>query len=45
MRNEALGDGAWWAFVPATMLITSIVLALYALNTSMEGVFNPALRK
>jgi len=44
-RNEALGDGAWWAFVPATFLITSIVLALYALNTSMEGVFNPALRK
>jgi len=45
MRNEALGDGAWWAFVPASMLITSIVFALYALNTSMEGVFNPALRK
>ena len=44
-KNEALGDGAWWAFVPATFLITSIVFALYALNTSMEGVFNPALRK
>jgi len=44
-KNEALGDGAWWAFVPATFLITSVVLALYALNTSMEGVFNPALRK
>jgi peptide/nickel transport system permease protein len=44
-QQEALGDGAWWAFVPATFLITSIVLALYALNTSMEGVFNPALRK
>jgi len=44
-QQEALGDGAWWAFVPATFLITSIVLALYVLNTSMEGVFNPALRK
>ncbi len=45
MKNEALGDGVWWAFIPASMLITSIVFALYTLNTSMEGVFNPALRK
>ncbi len=43
--NEAIGDGAWWAFVPAAFLITSVVFALYTLNTSMEGVFNPALRK
>ncbi len=45
MKNEALGDGVWWAFMPATLLITAIVFALYTLNTSMEGVFNPALRK
>lgn len=45
MKNEALGDGVWWAFIPASMLITSIVFSLYTLNTSMEGVFNPALRK
>jgi len=45
MKNEALGDGIWWAFIPASMLITSIVFSLYTLNTSMEGVFNPALRK
>ncbi len=45
MKNEAIGDGIWWAFIPASMLITSIVFALYTLNTSMEGVFNPALRK
>ena len=45
MRNEALGDGAWWAFLPATVLITIIVFALYVINTSMEGVFNPRLRK
>lgn len=43
--NEALGDGVWWAFIPGVFLITSIVYSLYTLNTSMEGVFNPALRK
>ena len=45
MRNEALTDGAWWAFIPAVVLITVIVFALYVVNTSMEGVFNPRLRK
>jgi peptide/nickel transport system permease protein len=45
ISNEALTDGAWWAFVPATMLITCIAFSLYILNTSMEGVFNPRLRK
>jgi len=45
MRNEALGDGVWWAFMPATAIITMIVFALYVINTSMEGVFNPRLRK
>ncbi len=45
MRNEALSDGAWWAFVPATFLISMIVFAFYVINTSMEGVWNPRLRK
>ena len=45
MRNEALGDGAWWAFIPATILITEFVFALYVLNTALEGIFNPRLRK
>jgi peptide/nickel transport system permease protein len=44
-NNEALTDGAWWAFVPAMGLITVIVFALFVVNTSMEGVFNPRLRK
>lgn len=45
MRNEALSDGAWWAFIPAMALITVIAFALYVINASMEGVFNPRLRK
>jgi peptide/nickel transport system permease protein len=45
IRNEALTDGAWWAFVPAMVLVTVIAFALYVVNTAMEGVFNPRLRK
>lgn len=45
MRNEALTDGAWWAFLPAVFLIAVIAFALYVINQSMEGVFNPRLRK
>ena len=45
IKNEALGDGAWWAFVPAMVLVTVIVFSLYVINTAMESVFNPRLRK
>ncbi len=45
IRNEALTDGAWWAFAPAMALITCIAFSLYVVNTSMEEVFNPRLRK
>jgi peptide/nickel transport system permease protein len=44
IRNEALGDGAWWAFAPAMVLVTVIAFALFVINTAMEGVFNPRLR-
>jgi len=43
--NEALTGGAWWAFLPAMGLITVIAFSLYVINTAMEGVFNPRLRK
>lgn len=45
IRNEALTDGAWWAFVPAMILVTVIAFSLFVINTAMEGVFNPRLRK
>ncbi|MGL1902355.1 MAG: ABC transporter permease [Fibrobacterales bacterium] len=45
IANEALTDGAWWAFLPAVILLTLIQFSLYIINTSMEGVFNPRLRK
>jgi peptide/nickel transport system permease protein len=43
--NEALTGGAWWAFLPAMGLITVIAFSLYVINTAMESVFNPRLRK
>lgn len=45
IANEALTDGAWWAFLPAVIILTCIQFSLYIINTSMEGVFNPRLRK
>jgi peptide/nickel transport system permease protein len=45
IRNEALTDGAWWAFMPAALLVTVIAFSLYIINTAMEGVFNPPQRK
>ena len=43
--NEALIGGKWWAFMPAMVLVTVIAFSLYVINTAMEGVFNPRLRK
>ena len=43
--NGALSDSIWIAFIPATIVVTLTVFALYLINTSMEGVFNPRLRK
>jgi peptide/nickel transport system permease protein len=45
ISNEGHLDGAWWAFLPATLLVTVIAFSLYVINTAMEGVFNPRLRK
>jgi peptide/nickel transport system permease protein len=45
ISNEALLDGAWWTFFPAMILVTVIAFSLYVVNTAMEGVFNPRLRK
>jgi peptide/nickel transport system permease protein len=44
-KTEAFTNGNWWAFMPATLLITALQFSLYIVNTSMEGIFNPRLRK
>jgi len=44
-NNSAITYGYWWGIFPSAIVITVIVFALYLLNNSMEGVFNPRLRK
>jgi peptide/nickel transport system permease protein len=36
--------GAWWAFVPPTLMLTMIVFALLLLQSSLNEAFNPRLR-
>jgi peptide/nickel transport system permease protein len=42
---EAIRVGAWWAFVPPTLLLTLVAFALLMLQSSMDEVFNPRLRR
>lgn len=41
---ESIRTGAWWAFVPPTVLLTLIAFALLMLQSSLDEVFNPRLR-
>ncbi|HOB16869.1 MAG TPA: ABC transporter permease [Defluviitoga sp.] len=40
----AVRSGAWWAFIPPTLVIALITFSLYIMNTGMDEVFNPQLR-
>jgi peptide/nickel transport system permease protein len=42
---EAVRTGAWWAFVPPTLLLTLIAFSLLMLQSSLDEVFNPRLRR
>lgn len=42
---EAVRTGAWWAFVPPTLLLTLIAFSLLLLQSSIDELFNPRLRK
>jgi len=37
--------GAWWAFLPPTVMLTLIVFGLLLLQSSLNEVFNPRLRR
>lgn len=41
---ESVRNGAWWAFVPPTLLLTVVSFSLLLLQTSLNEVFNPRLR-
>lgn len=42
---EAMSSGAWWAFVPPIFIISLISFSLKYINSGMDEVFNPKLRK
>jgi peptide/nickel transport system permease protein len=42
---ESVRTGAWWAFVPPTVLLTLIAFALLMLQSSLDEVFNPKLQR
>ncbi len=44
-KAEALVNGDWWSFIPAAVLVTLLQYSLFVMNTSMETIFNPRLRK
>lgn len=42
---ESVRTGAWWAFVPPTVLLTLVAFTLLMLQSSLDEVFNPRLRR
>lgn len=42
---ESVRTGAWWAFVPPTVLLTMIAFSLLLLQSSADEIFNPRLRR
>lgn len=42
---ESVRTGAWWAFVPPTLLLTLIAFSLLLLQSSVDEIFNPRLRR
>jgi peptide/nickel transport system permease protein len=42
---ESVRTGAWWAFIPPTVILTLIAFALLMLQSSLDEVFNPRLRR
>ncbi|MCB0910261.1 MAG: ABC transporter permease [Propionibacteriaceae bacterium] len=42
---QAVATGAWWAFLPPTIMLTLISFSLLLLQSSLDEVFNPRLRR
>lgn len=45
LTYEAIRTGAWWAFIPSVIMIALITFSLKYINTGMDELFNPKLRK
>ncbi len=42
---QSVQTGAWWAFLPPTLMLTLIAFSLLLLQSSLDEVFNPRLRR
>ncbi|WP_240613361.1 ABC transporter permease [Brachybacterium endophyticum] len=42
---QAVGSGAWWAFLPPTIILTLVSFGFLLLQASLDEVFNPRLRR
>lgn len=42
---ESVRTGAWWAFIPPTLMLTLIAYSLLLLQSSVDEIFNPRLRR
>ncbi|MCL2515200.1 MAG: ABC transporter permease [Microbacteriaceae bacterium] len=42
---QAVGSGAWWAFLPPTIILTLVSFGLLLLQSSLDELFNPRLRR
>lgn len=42
---ESVRVGAWWAFLPPVFFLTITSFALMSMNSGMDEIFNPRLRK
>jgi len=42
---ESVRTGAWWAFLPPAFLLTLIAFSLLLLQSSIDEIFNPRLRR
>ena len=41
----SIRTGAWWAFLPPTIMLSIISFSLLLLQSSLDEVFNPRLRR
>jgi peptide/nickel transport system permease protein len=37
--------GAWWTFIPCSLVISLLTFALYMMNSGMDEIFNPKIRR
>jgi peptide/nickel transport system permease protein len=45
LQGEALRTGAYWAILPQTILLSVIAFSLLLLQSSLDELFNPRLRR